>query len=120
MAGVEEFLKDTAALPEKVTEISLEIFRRLALAAEAQVHGHYYRKSSFSRGWGLRHSWPILSEWRPLLSGVLPESLAIKPVPLGTGFIDCAHGRLPDTGTGSDGPARRVYRCLPAVSKLNL
>ena len=92
MAAVESFLLATA-LPEKITETSLEIFRRLAVA-EAKVHGSSIEKVHFHEVGDYDTLADIVGvatalDWCGLESG------GIKPVPLGTGFVDCAHGRLP-------------------------
>ena len=92
MTAVESFLTATA-LPEKVIETSLEIFRRLAVA-EAKVHGSSIEKVHFHEVGDYDTLADIVGvvtaiDW----CGV--ESVGIKPIPLGTGFVDCAHGRLP-------------------------
>ncbi len=92
MAAVESFLM-AADLPKKITETSLEIFRRLA-AAEAEVHGSTIEKVHFHEVGDYDTLADIVGvatalDWCGL------ESVGIKPVPLGTGFVDCAHGRLP-------------------------
>ncbi len=92
MAAVESFLT-TTALPEKITETSLEIFRRLAIA-EAKVHGSTIEKVHFHEV-GDYDTLADIVGVATALDWCEPESVGIKPVPLGTGFVDCAHGRLP-------------------------
>ncbi len=92
MAAVKSFLT-AAALPEKVTETCLEIFRRLA-AAEAKVHGSTIDKIHFHEV-GDYDTLADIVGVAVALDWCAPELVGIKPVPLGTGFVDCAHGRLP-------------------------
>ncbi len=92
MAGVEELLQATA-LSERVTAISLEIFRRLA-SAEAKVHGSIVENVHFHEVGDYDTLADVVGVATALVWCGL-KSVAIKPVPLGTGFVDCAHGRLP-------------------------
>jgi uncharacterized protein (TIGR00299 family) protein len=92
MAAVESFLR-AADLSEKITETSLEIFRRLA-AAEAKVHGRTIEKVHFHEV-GDYDTLADIVGVAVALDWCEPETVSIKPVPLGTGFVDCAHGRLP-------------------------
>ncbi len=92
MAAVKSFLTETS-LPEKVTEICFEIFMRLA-AAEAKVHGSTIEKIHFHEV-GDYDTLADIVGVATALDWCDPESVGIKPVPLGTGFIDCAHGRMP-------------------------
>ncbi len=92
LAAVESFLR-AADLPGKITTISLEIFRRLA-AAEAKVHGSTIEKVHFHEV-GDYDTLADIVGVAVALDWCEPESVSIKPVPLGTGFVDCAHGRLP-------------------------
>ena len=92
MTAVESFLM-AAALPKKVTETSLQIFRHLA-AAEAKVHGSTVENVHFHEV-GDYDTLADIVGVAVALDWCEPESVGIKPVPLGTGFVDCAHGRLP-------------------------
>jgi len=92
MVAVENFLL-AAALPEAVVETSLQIFRRLA-AAEAKVHGSTVEKVHFHEV-GDYDTLADIVGVATALDWCRPESVGINPVPLGTGFVDCAHGRLP-------------------------
>ena len=92
MATVISFLR-AADLSKKITETSLEIFRRLA-AAEAKVHGRTIEKVHFHEV-GDYDTLADIVGVAVALDWCEPESVSIKPVPLGTGFVDCAHGRLP-------------------------
>ncbi|MCD6431046.1 MAG: nickel pincer cofactor biosynthesis protein LarC [Deltaproteobacteria bacterium] len=92
MAAVKSFLT-VAALPEKVTETCFEIFHRLA-AAEAKVHGSTIEKIHFHEV-GDYDTLADIVGVATALDWCGPELVSIKPVPLGTGFVDCAHGRLP-------------------------
>ncbi|MEA3332208.1 MAG: nickel pincer cofactor biosynthesis protein LarC [Pseudomonadota bacterium] len=93
MAAVTNLLR-AADLPKKITETSLEIFRRLA-AAEAKVHGRTIENIHFHEV-GDYDTLADIVGVATALDWCEPESVSIiKPVPLGTGFVDCAHGRLP-------------------------
>ncbi len=92
MAAVESFLL-AADLSEKIIETSLEIFGRLA-AAEAKVHGTTIEKVHFHEV-GDYDTMADIVGVATALKWCGSELVSIKPVPLGTGFVDCAHGRLP-------------------------
>ena len=92
LAAVKSFLQ-VSGLPEKISAISVAIFQRLAVA-EAKVHGttiekvHFHEVGDYDTLADIVGVATALEWWGP-------EWLGIKPVPLGTGFVDCAHGRLP-------------------------
>ncbi|MBN2810152.1 MAG: nickel pincer cofactor biosynthesis protein LarC [Deltaproteobacteria bacterium] len=92
LRAVENFLH-SAGLPENIAETSRAIFQRLG-AAEARVHGTTLDKVHFHEV-GDYDTLADIVGVATALAWCAPKGLHCKPVPLGTGFIDCAHGRLP-------------------------
>jgi uncharacterized protein (TIGR00299 family) protein len=92
LAEIEE-LVGTSQLPTEVKEASVEIFRRLAVA-EAKVHGTTPDQIHFHEVGGVDAIIDIVGSVVGLrLLGV--EEIYVSALPLGRGFVDCAHGRLP-------------------------
>jgi len=92
LAEIEELI-GTSQLPAEVKETSVEVFRRLAVA-EARVHGTTPDRIHFHEVGGVDAIIDIVGSVVGLrLLGV--EELYASPLPLGHGFVDCAHGRLP-------------------------
>ena len=92
LAEIEELI-GTSQLPNGVKETSVEIFRRLALA-EARVHGTTPDRIHFHEVGGVDAIVDIVGSVVGLrLLGA--EEIYASTLPLGHGFVDCAHGRLP-------------------------
>jgi len=88
-----ETIIDSSALSSTVKERAVAVFRRLA-AAEAQVHGTSIDEVHFHEVGALDAIIDIVGTVAGLeLLGV--ERLYSSPLSLGTGTVDCAHGRLP-------------------------
>jgi uncharacterized protein (TIGR00299 family) protein len=91
-AAVKEFLT-TAKLPDAVLTFTLAAFYHLA-SAEAQVHGvsvadiHFHEVGDYDTLADIVGA-AVAIEW------LKPQAISLKPIPLGAGVIDCAHGRLP-------------------------
>jgi uncharacterized protein (TIGR00299 family) protein len=92
LAEIEELIT-TGQLPTEVKEMSVEVFRRLAVA-EARVHGTTPDRIHFHEVGGIDAIIDIVGAVVGLrLLGV--EEIYASTLPLGHGFVDCAHGRLP-------------------------
>ena len=92
LAEIEELIT-TSQLPTEVKEMSVEVFRRLAVA-EARVHGTTPDRIHFHEVGGIDAIIDIVGAVVGLrLLGV--EEIYASTLPLGHGFVDCAHGRLP-------------------------
>jgi len=92
LAEIEELI-GTSQLPNDVKEKSTEVFRRLAVA-EAKVHGTTPDRIHFHEVGGVDAIIDIVGSVVGLqLLGV--EEIYASTLPLGRGFVDCAHGRLP-------------------------
>jgi len=92
LTEIEELI-GTSQLPNGVKETSVEIFRRLAVA-EAKVHGTTSDRIHFHEVGGVDAIIDIVGSVVGLqLLGV--EEIYASALPLGHGFVDCAHGRLP-------------------------
>lgn len=88
-----EALIRASPLPTEVKETSVEVFRRLA-EAEARVHGITPERVHFHEVGGVDAIVDIVGAVVGLrLLGV--EAVYASALPLGHGFVDCAHGRLP-------------------------
>ena len=92
LAEIEELI-GTSQLPAEVKETSVEVFRRLAVA-EARVHGTTPDRIHFHEVGGVDAIIDIVGSVVGLwLLGI--EEIYASALPLGHGFVDCAHGRLP-------------------------
>ena len=92
LAEIEELIT-TSQLPTEDKEMSVEVFRRLAVA-EARVHGTTPDRIHFHEVGGIDAIIDIVGAVVGLrLLGV--EEIYASTLPLGHGFVDCAHGRLP-------------------------
>jgi uncharacterized protein (TIGR00299 family) protein len=92
LAEIEELI-GTSQLPAEVKEESVKVFRRLAVA-EARVHGTTPDQIHFHEVGAIDAIIDIVGAVVGLrLLGI--EEVYLSALPLGHGFVDCAHGRLP-------------------------
>lgn len=89
-------------LPGKVAEPAVKVFKRLA-QAEARVHGVDVEQIHFHEV-GAADALVDVTAFCAGLTWLGNPRVVCSPLPLGRGFVDCAHGRLP----------------LPAPAVLNL
>ena len=84
---------DASQLSETITQPAAAVFRRLA-DAEAKVHGLAVEEGHFHEIGAVD---TIIDEVGVLIGlqhlGI--RRLVASPLPMGRGFVDCAHGRLP-------------------------
>ncbi|NNF48012.1 MAG: LarC family nickel insertion protein, partial [Desulfofustis sp.] len=86
-------LLEQSSLDPAITERALKVFRRLA-QAEAKVHGKPVDEIHFHEVGALDTIIDIVGVIAGLhLLGI--TSIHCSPLPLGRGFVDCAHGTLP-------------------------
>ncbi len=82
-----------SGLPDRVISMSTAIFDRLA-KAEAEVHGTVPEKVHFHEVGAVDSILDIIGSCIGLYSlGI--EKLIVSPLPLGRGFVKCAHGIIP-------------------------
>lgn len=82
-----------ASLPKGAKARALEIFGRLA-AAEAKVHGRPVDEVHFHEVGALDSIVDIVGV-ALALDDLAPQRVTCTPVPVGSGWVDTAHGRLP-------------------------
>lgn len=92
LPGVEKMLAGSA-LPAEVLAFSRAVFHNLA-AAEAKVHNSTPARVHFHEV-GEYDTLADIVGFAAGLAHFKPRAVKLRPVPLGTGFVDCAHGRLP-------------------------
>ncbi len=80
-------------LPERVQDTSMKIFTRLA-AAEAKVHGSSIEEVHFHEVGAIDSIVDIVSA-SICLQMIDADEIVCSPIPVGTGFVKCAHGLLP-------------------------
>ena len=86
-------LLERSGLDQTITERALKVFRRLA-EAEAKVHGKPVDEIHFHEVGALDTIIDIVGVIAGLhLLGI--TTIHCSPLPLGRGFVDCAHGTLP-------------------------
>ncbi len=93
LTGIEELL-GKASLPDRVAAVSREIFKILA-CAEARVHGRVSPEAVHFHEVGDYDTLADIIGTATALDYFAPRRRLARPVPLGTGFIEAAHGRLP-------------------------
>jgi len=92
LTAVEKILAG-CSLSDRIMDFSLKVFRHLA-AAEARVHGvdisdiHFHEVGDYDTLADIV-GMAVAVDW------MQPEFLHLKPIPLGFGTIECAHGLLP-------------------------
>ncbi|WP_312841675.1 LarC family nickel insertion protein [Sinorhizobium psoraleae] len=82
-----------SGLPDNVKRIAIGIFQELA-EAEAAVHGKKVEDVAFHEV----GNWDSIADIvaaATLIDAVHPESWSVGSLPLGRGFVETAHGRLP-------------------------
>lgn len=86
-------LIENADLPPVVRQNSLSAFEKIA-QAEAAIHGHTIESVHFHEIGGIDSLVDILGTFLAVdYLGV--THVTASEVPLGSGFVDCAHGRIP-------------------------
>jgi uncharacterized protein (TIGR00299 family) protein len=80
-------------LPESVKKKSLEAFEKIA-EAEAGIHGKEINTVHFHEIGGIDSLVDIIGSFLSLEYLGITRVVASK-IPLGSGFVDCAHGRIP-------------------------
>jgi len=92
LAEIEGILSGSS-LPQRVQERALAVFRRLA-EAEAKIHGTTPQKIHFHEVGAIDAIVDITGACIGLeYLGV--ENVISSPLPMGRGFVECAHGTLP-------------------------
>jgi uncharacterized protein (DUF111 family) len=89
---------ENGSLEDKVKNLALDIFSRIA-TAEARVHRCEKKDVHFHEVGAVDSIVDIVGA-ALCLDYFNIESVSSSPLPLGGGFVDCAHGKLPITGTG--------------------
>lgn len=84
---------ETADLPEPVRVNSLAAFRKIA-AAESRIHGKDINTVHFHEIGGIDSLVDIIGTFLAV-DHLGITRVAASHVPLGSGFIDCAHGKIP-------------------------
>ena len=100
--GLPDILALLMRLPQEVAAPAQRVFKRLA-AAEARAHGIAENQVHFHEV-GAVDSIVDIVAFCAALAWLQPDKIMCSPLPLGQGFVDCAHGRIP----------------LPAPAVLNL
>ena len=84
---------ETGRLPERVQQRSLSVFQRLA-EAEAKIHGCAIEDVHFHEVGAVDAIVDIVGT-ALALERLGVDRLTASALPLGSGFVDCRHGRLP-------------------------
>jgi uncharacterized protein (TIGR00299 family) protein len=82
-----------SSLPSGVSARAIAVFQRLA-RAEAKVHGVDMEEINFHEV-GAVDSIVDIVAFCAALNWLQPDQIICSPLPLGSGFIDCAHGMIP-------------------------
>jgi hypothetical protein len=90
LAQVREILRN---LPEEVVKPALRVFERMALV-EGKVHGIPPEEVHFHEMGAVDAMVDVIAT-AGALAWLKPDQIVCSPLPLGRGFVDCAHGRLP-------------------------
>jgi uncharacterized protein (TIGR00299 family) protein len=84
---------ETSSLKQRVKEISLAVFRRLA-EAEAKVHGQKVEEVYFHEVGAVDSIVDIVGTAIGI-DHFAPARIVSSELPMGKGFVQCQHGRLP-------------------------
>jgi uncharacterized protein (TIGR00299 family) protein len=84
---------EKSSLSSKVRETSLSIFEKIA-EAEAKIHGRPKEQVHFHEVGGIDALIDIVGT-ALCVEYLKIEKVMASPIPLGRGFVDCAHGTLP-------------------------
>ncbi len=93
LAGIEHLVKDHLALPQKVREDVLAVYRLLA-EAESEVHGVPMDEIHFHEV-GTMDAVADITAVCLLIRELAPDRILASPVHVGSGEVRCAHGILP-------------------------
>ncbi|MBI4797636.1 MAG: nickel pincer cofactor biosynthesis protein LarC [Desulfarculus sp.] len=91
--GLGEILALLQRLPAKVGQPAGRVFERLA-SAEAQVHGGTPQEVHFHEVGAVDAMVDVVA-FCAGINWLGVDRVVCSPLPLGRGFVDCAHGRLP-------------------------
>jgi uncharacterized protein (TIGR00299 family) protein len=91
-AQIRKMLSD-CSLPERARDLAAEIFERIA-QAEAQVHGTTLEKVHFHEVGAVDSLVDVVGVALGI-DGLGIQKCYVSPLPLGGGFVRCAHGVLP-------------------------
>ncbi len=83
----------SSSLPEDVKEMSIKVFTNLA-EAEAKVHGTTTDHIHFHEVGAVDSIIDIIGSCLAI-SMLNIDAVIVDPLPVGCGFVDCEHGRLP-------------------------
>ena len=84
---------NASTLPENVKVMSIKVFSNLA-EAEAKVHGTTTDHIHFHEVGAVDSIIDIIGSCLALALLKI-EAVSVNPLPVGTGYVDCEHGRLP-------------------------
>ncbi len=84
---------NASTLPDDVKAMSIKVFNNLA-DAEAKVHGTTTDHIHFHEVGAVDSIIDIIGSCLAL-SLLKVEAVSVDPLPVGTGYVDCEHGRLP-------------------------
>ncbi len=82
-----------SSLDSFVKQRSIEVFELIAIA-EAKIHGTTKDKIHFHEVGAMDSIIDIVGSCIALYS-IRPDKIVSSPLPLGRGFVDCAHGKMP-------------------------
>jgi pyridinium-3,5-bisthiocarboxylic acid mononucleotide nickel chelatase len=92
LADITTIIKDSA-IPVEAKRLSLAIFDRIA-QAEAKVHGTTPERIHFHEVGAIDSLVDIVGTAIAIVQLEI-DRIGSSPLPMGTGFIECAHGQLP-------------------------
>lgn len=84
---------DNSSLSDRVKNLSKKIFEYVA-QAESKIHGHAYEDLHFHEVGAIDSIVDIVGT-AILIDKINPDKLICRPLPLGNGFVSCAHGLMP-------------------------
>ncbi len=93
LSGIEHLVRDHLALPQKVREDVLAVYRLLA-EAESEVHGVPVEQIHFHEV-GTMDAVADITAVCLLIRELAPDRILASPVHVGSGEVRCAHGILP-------------------------